>query len=240
MLKNNFVRPEKINTESSEFQVELSLPFPLYDENRKNLIDILIAPTLVILKKAKNGDKPILPIDKKMFNQEIYKRFNGYTYSIGKLVRLAEMNLDTLQDVLEMYFSKHSAEEVFERNKKCKDCKQYDLKKGIRGLTFGNLRNILSCIIKSDKELTKIELLNTSEKRNSFTSIYDYYIQDRDRYTHGKLFFLYPEFEPVIRVLNKKTEDEYLKFTKIVFESNLKVFIYLQKVLNEIKNQIEK
>lgn len=238
MKKNDFIRPEIIAIESNNLQVELSLPNPIYNDDETSLIDILIAPTLVILTQEEGEAKPNLLIDAKMFNKEIYEKFNQFTYSIGKLVRLAELNLDTLQDVLELYFSKNPIEEVLERNKKCKECKEYDLSKGMKGLTYGNLRKVISCIVKTDKNLHQIEILESSEKRSNFTSIYADYIHDRDRYTHGKLFFLYPDFEPTLRALNNGN-DEYLKFTKLGFESNLKVFLYLQDVLNKIREVLK-
>jgi len=240
MNPSSIRRPKEIELKNYAIQVELQLPKKVYNENKTELIDILIAPIIVFLEKKDGEEKPVLPIAEEMFNQEIYEKFNRFTYSIGKLGRLAELNLDCLSDFIESYFSKNKIEEVLERNTKCRECKRYNIQENLNKLTFGNLRNILSCIVKTDEKLHIIEILNNSQKRNNFTKIYSDYILDRDYYTHGKLYFRYPDFSPILRVKNQHGKDEYFEFKKEIFEDNLRTYLYLNSALNQMKKIIEK
>jgi hypothetical protein len=46
----------------------------------EQLADIYIAPTLIKLEPNKIGGNPVLPIDQKMFTEDIYKKFDHLTY----------------------------------------------------------------------------------------------------------------------------------------------------------------
>jgi hypothetical protein len=232
-------RPQILDTKNSELRVEIFTPKKIYYEEDNELVDILIAPTLVLAKTNSEDEKPELPIDPKMFSDEIFTRFNNLTYSLGKMVRLAELNLDTLSNLIGLYLTKNSVEELVKRNADCKKCEKYEIEKNFNKLTFGNLKCILSCIVKTDTSLHTISELSTNEKRKNFTSIYTNYIEDRDSYTHGKLFFLYPNFEPVLRVKTKEYLEHYVTYEKEVFISNLLTFDFLNDILVEIRNVVE-
>jgi len=228
----NIERPFKIDLKKEDFRAEISLPKNLYAGEQ--LVDIHIAPTIVKLESTNDGKKPVLPFDEKMFTNEIYKKFNRLTYSIGKLNRLAELIYDKLKRTISLYLAVNELEELTERNKKCKDLKRYNFKKD---LTFGELRNVFSCIIKTDSELEQFSELDTGEKRNKFSKLFDNYIVDRDCYTHGILSFLYPEFEPILKVKPPNSEEHYIGITEKILRDNLLTYKKIDEILSEI-NQV--
>jgi hypothetical protein len=233
-------RPEILALHEEGLRVEISSPRDIYDKEKNELIDILIAPTLVLSDEKDADEKFPLPIDPKMFNEDTYKRFNNFTYSIGKMVRLAELNLDTLIGVVGLYLHIYPLDEILKRNADCKELEKYDIANNFNKLTFGNLRNILSCLIKTDPELHKIKGLEDKDSRKNFTTVYKNYIEDRDFYTHGILFFLYPSMEPILRVKANTGETQYIKYEKDVFTHNLMTYNYLTTTLNEIREVLQK
>lgn len=239
MKLSDIKRPELITISEEGIRVEISAPRDIYKNKTKDIIDILIAPTLVLSDKKEGDGKFPLPIDPKMFNEDTYKRFNNFTYSLGKMVRLAELNLDTLIGMVGLYFHITPVEEILKRNADCQKLKDYDIEKNFNKLTFGNLRNILSCIIKTDTELHNLPGLTTSEERKNFTSVYKNYIDDRDCYTHGILFFLYPSMEPILRVKTHKGDNIYVKYEKDVFTHNLLTYNYLTKIISDIREYLQ-
>jgi hypothetical protein len=240
MKVNDIKRPELIQLSEDGMRIEISAPRDIHNKETKELVDILIAPTLVLAdEKGEDGKFP-LPIDPKMFDEETYKRFNNFTYSLGKMVRLAEMNLDSLIGVIGLYIHITPVEEILKRSADCQKLADYDIENKFNKLTFGNLRNILSCIIKTDTELHQIPGLTTPEERKNFTSVYKNYIDDRDCYTHGILFFLYPSMEPILRVKTHKGDNVYVKYEKEVFTHNLQTYNYLTKILSDIRELLQK
>jgi len=239
MNLNDIKRPTHIEISEDGLRVEISAPRNIYNEKTEELVDLWIAPTLVLSDKKDGDEKFPLPIDTKMFNEETYKRFNNFTYSLGKMVRLAELNLDTLFRTIGLYIHLTRVEEILKRNADCKKLKGYDIENKFNKLTFGNLRNILSCIIKTDTDLHNIQGLRTPEERKNFTSVYKNYIDDRDRYTHGILFFLYPSMEPILRVKTHKGENLYVKYEKEVFTHNLLTYNYLTKIISDIREYLK-
>lgn len=89
-------RPPVLLVNEDALTTEISSPQNVYDKETGKLVDILIAPTLIITEKAEGDPKFNLPIGPNMFTEDRYKSFNQFTYSIGKMVRLAELNLDEL------------------------------------------------------------------------------------------------------------------------------------------------
>ena len=239
MKLNDIKRPTIIEVSEDGLRVEISAPRNIYNDKTKELVDILIAPTLVLSDKKDGEEKFSLPVDTKMFNEETYKRFNNFTYSLGKMVRLAELNLDTLFGMIRLYINLTPIDEILKRNADCKKLKEYDIENNFNKLTFGNLRNILSCIIKTDTDLHNIAGLTTPEERKNFTSVYKNYIDDRDCYTHGILFFLYPSMEPILRVKTHKGENIYVKYEKELFTHNLLTYKYLTKIISDIREYLQ-
>lgn len=241
MKHGDIRRPQNIQFDDSRVRVELSVPTFIYDDE-KNLLDILIAPTLV-LPDGSEDSATELPISSEMFDEEIYKNFVLRSNSIARLNRLAELNLDTLIGVIERYFVIHSVNEVLERNADCRVLREYNIEEKFSKLTFGNLRNILSCIIKTDPDLQDFEGLTSKEDRKNFTTVYKNYIEDRDSFTHGILFFLSPYFTPVLRIKSQDGSFKYVSYDKPIFTDNLLTYKYLTSILAQInlhlQNKIE-
>ena len=103
-----------------DMRIELSSSQNVKDQETGELIDILIAPKLVVSNKPGEDGKHELPVDPKMFTNERLKLFNNLTYSLGKMVRLAELNLDTLSDVIQLCLQRNTNEEIIARNADCK------------------------------------------------------------------------------------------------------------------------
>ncbi|MCM4157829.1 hypothetical protein [Gramella sp. AN32] len=222
-------RPFKIDLKKADLKAEIFLPKKLYDKDE--LVDIYIAPTLIKLDSNNDVEKPILPIDQKMLDKNIYEKFNRITYSIGKLNRLAELINDKLKRTIALYLANNKIEEILERNKKCKDLKKYNFQKD---LTFGELRNVFSCIIKTDKEFEQFEELEDGEKRNDFSKLFDGYINDRDSYTHGILSFLYPDFDPILKIKPPNTEEHYVGISERILRDNLLTYDKIDQLLDKI------
>lgn len=219
------------------------------DENR--VIDIHIAP-FFHFSEEKDGVYD-LPIDPRMVGDHQFKRYNQLTYSIGKIIRLAEMNYDELGHFLKMYFNRNDFKEV--RARLPKKCKQHlmfeepkpefetqpelEKKPKFEDLTFGKQRNIFSCILKMDTIFHTIPELNTPEKRNYATDLYNKYIIDRDCYTHGKIFFHGNDLEPVLRVKKPGQEESYVKISHQILWDNLKIYLLLTNYIKRVREALE-
>lgn len=239
MKLDDIKRPELIQLSEDGVRIEISAPQDIYDEQTNELIDIFIAPTLVLADEKDTDGKFSLSLDTVMIDEKIYQMFNNFTYSLGKMVRLAEMNLDDLIGVVDSYIHITPVQEILKRNADCKTLAKYDIENNFKKLTFGNFRKILSCIIKTDTELHKIDGLTTAEERKNFTSVYKNYIDDRDCYTHGILFFLYPSMNPILRVKIPDGTSVYVKYEKDVFTHNLQTYNYLTKILTAIQKYLQ-
>jgi len=232
------VRPEILDIDDKTLKVECFTQFKVYSKDE--FADILIFPTLVLAKKDQQDSKFPLPVDEKMFTKELGFKFNGYTYGIGKIVRLAEINSDHLHNFITDYFFKNDIKDFYQRNANCAKVREYKIEEKSAHLTFGNLKNILRLIIKTDAAFYEIEELNDSNKRSNFRKTYDNYVVDRDRFTHGKLFFLYPDFNPILRIKEKDGKDCYINYSQEIFLSNLHTYDYLEKVLAKMTQVLDR
>lgn len=234
---------EKLEVDLSKDDVLLasfSISDFLYDE-KGEIVDIGAVSFLQILNKNEKG-KFEYPIHEEMVEKALtnegWKEFNKYIYSLGKMNRLAEEIYDKLKDVIKAYLVKYSLECILNRNSSCRKNKNYsDI--GFHKLTFMNLKNILSCIITTDDffSFSDIEGIKSNERKN-FSKIFSEYIERRDYYTHGKLYLLYPSEEPILKIQIGEKE-EYIKYKKENFIDNLKMFMYLKKVLDEMRQKIQ-
>lgn len=237
MENKDIRRPQHVEVDDSKVRVELSVPRFLYDE-AGDLLDILIAPTLIIAG-ASEDSTPELPISSQMFDENIYKQFVLRSNSIARINRLAELNLDTLIGVIERYFVIYPVNDVLERNADCRALHEYNVNENFFKLTFGNLRNILSCIIKTDTNLHEIDGLRSKEERKNFTTVYKNYIEDRDSFTHGILFFLSPDFTPVLRIKAQEGFFKYVSYDKAIFTDSLLTYKYLTSILDRINSYLQ-
>lgn len=110
---DTYLRPIQLDIKEEDLKVEISMPKPIFFAGTKRLADIHISPTLVLTTKNEGDDKHDLPIDPAMFTDDKFEKFNRLTYSIGKLIRLAELNLDRLHYFVGTYFHFNSLDEFF-------------------------------------------------------------------------------------------------------------------------------
>lgn len=234
-------RPEVLEIPEGVSTYEIFAPKNIVDRTTNELVDIFIAPTLIISKNydADSGDDNSTSHYSALFNTGIYKKFNDLTYRIGKLVRLAELNFDYLKYVISRYINKHPVAEIIDRNADCRALQKHDIEHKLDNLSIGILRSILSCIIKTDTQLHQIHGLENAASRKGFTKLYQHYIEDRDKYTHGILFFLYPDFAPALRVNSSTKGMHYVTCTKEVLNHNLMTYNYINSILREIEKTVQ-
>ena len=113
MKLSQIKRPTKFSIETSELQYEFFVPYLYRNPKTKELKDILIAPTLYV----QGNNQTDVQLSPEMCSQSIFEGFNGYTYSLGKLNRLAEINLDKLISFLQIYFSLEGSKDILEKIK---------------------------------------------------------------------------------------------------------------------------
>ncbi|MEJ7677205.1 MAG: hypothetical protein WKG06_04895 [Segetibacter sp.] len=234
---NKNIRPEALNIDDETLIVEFFRKRKVFDDDE--FVDILVFPTLILTKKDSLDDKFPISVDEKMFTKELGRKFNGYTYGVGKIIRLAEINNDNLHNFIKEYFYKNDIESFYNRNAECAKIREYKIEKNIETLTFGNLKNILRLILKTDSSFHKIDELNDDIKRKQFRQSYENYIVDRDRFTHGKLYFLYPDFEPVLRIKDTVGKSQYINYSKDIFLSNLLMFDFLEDVITKMNQLLD-
>jgi len=139
-----------------------------------------------------------------------------------------------VKDVLdELHKRKIDISDEVERNAYCRECKDYNFENNCHKLTFANFKKIFICIINTDERFHSIEELSTKTKRKEFSIIYNTYIENRNYFTHGKLFFLNPNMEPVLKVKMIDSE-QLLKIEKTFYKKNIDVFVYIEEVLEEV------
>jgi hypothetical protein len=104
---------------------------------------------------------------------EIYEPYLTFQAQIKDCASLAEQVDEELRGFLE----RHSDVSPDVRN----------------GLDFMGRRKLLSALFKSDKRMQAYEQFNSKAKQNLITSSFHRYIEDRNIYTHGILFFFMPQ-----------------------------------------------
>jgi hypothetical protein len=226
-------RPIEIALTKNDFKAVISLKKEIFNGDR--LVDIYIAPTIVHLV-SENNEKPILPIDLDK-RESLYKQFNQLTYSIGKLIRLAELSNYAIKDFVNLYLSKNNIDEITNRNSKCRELKKYQFD---GDLTFMQLKQVFSCIVKTDKCFDSVEELISGEKRNIFTKQFDEYIYDRDCYVHGTLYFFYPEYIPILKVKPPNKKEHYVSINEEILWDNLLMHKNINTIIDKMRNVVNK
>ncbi len=113
----------------------------------------------------------------------------------------------------------------------------------LNGLDFMGRRKLLSAMFKSEKRMQNFAPFNTKAKQNLVTSTFFRYIEDRNIYTHGILYFFMPQpnivpappTEYVIRYI-KEQKEIYGKVTSQVLASHYKIGRKLLAFLTLINN----
>lgn len=237
-MELNQNRPVEIKIYNTDIVSELFYSKKVYTSNN-DLLDVLVFPTIQILTWKDISEKFEMKIDEKMFSKELGLKFNHFTYSIGKLVRLAELTNDNLRKFIEKYFLNVDLEDFYSKNSSCEKLRFLKIDSKEAHLTFGNLVNILRNIIKSDERFYNIKDLSTNKKRKKYRKIFIDFVEDRDYFTHGVLFFLYPKFDPIIRIRTNQRKDRYLSYSKDIFLYNLEAYNFLTKTLLEMQNEVD-
>ncbi|MFL0062748.1 hypothetical protein [Tenacibaculum maritimum] len=235
MKIEEITRPERVEIFTS---AQLTIPSKDFEENPEVMeMSVLIEIARIEDEDNVNPYKILYEVRNELnaLNQNVVDNLiNQYEFlscRISKLSRLSETINKQLESIYNFYLKKNEIAEIVERNSKCKELKKYPLN---GNLTFNQLRNILSCIVKTDKVFHQINELNNSEKRKNFTKKLHNYIYDRDCYTHGFLFFLFPNFTPILEVKPPNEKSHYIIISEKVIIDNMKLHKELRKILEKI------
>ena len=205
----------------------------IINDDSNGIVDIASVNYLQILPKGENGKFNMViyeDIDTEENND--WKEFNRLIYSLGKMNRLSEQIFDKVKDIVKCYCHYTPLEQFLLKNSDCRKNKDY-IGQGFHKLTFANFKNILSCILKTDDSFYEIEGLKEKEDRKNFSKIFNEYITRRDCYTHGILYLFLPKKEPILKI-QKDGKEKYIKYQKVDFEVNLKIFLFLFTILHDI------
>ncbi len=237
MKKNDIKRPKILEISNSEVNIETFIRHDIYEMESNELADILMVPLLFTKATDIIEGTPAVFFNPASLNNDFWEMSRAVLNRVGKLIRLGEFINGDLSETIKKYLLKYSINEISNRNSDCKKCLIYDVDNNFHKLTFGNLKNILSCIIKTNADLHVIEKLNTKEKRNNFTAIFTNYIYDRDRYVHGHLFFHYDgKMLPILKVKSQEFLIEFISFEYEVFKDNLLTYNFLNSILNKVQS----
>ncbi len=202
------------------------------------IVDTVFIPVHISQEQPDPGKTtPIEYFIEQHINQENIDLYDILCFRIGKLNRLAEYNLDRLRTFIQKFFSHRDYEEYFSKNSESKKRLKYNTSDDFNRLSFGELKNILSYIIKNEDMFHKIETLDSVDKRNIFTKYYHQFIQNRDILTHGVIFLSIPDREILCRAIINN-EVTFVKITEKSITDSHQVFHIVDGVIGEMLNLV--
>lgn len=213
---NDIPKIEEIKIDSSKITASIHSSNTLIDNNNKE-VDIAYINYLQILEQGENG-KYQLPIYEE-FLHDGWKKFNNFTYSLGKMNRLSEGIYDKTKKVINSYSLKQIKSDPKYKEK--------------QNPNFSLSQRILDSILETNKYFDIIKDIENKDNKKNFSKIFKEYIKRRNYYTHGILYFLYPSKEPILKIV-KKNKETYIKYKEEDFIHNLKIFIYLKNILDDM------
>ncbi|MFL0139437.1 hypothetical protein V2647_08510, partial [Tenacibaculum maritimum] len=157
MKIEEITRPERVEIFTS---AQLTIPSKDFEENPEVMeMSVLIEIARIEDEDNVNPYKILYEVRNELnaLNQNVVDNLiNQYEFlscRISKLSRLSETINKQLESIYNFYLKKNEIAEIVERNSKCKELKKYPLN---GNLTFNQLRNILSCIVKTDEVFHQI------------------------------------------------------------------------------------
>lgn len=213
---NDIPKIEEIKIDSSKIIANFHFANTLIGSNGEE-VDIAYINYLQILEQGKNG-KYEFPIYEEFLHDNEWEEFNKFTYSLGKMNRLSEGIYDKTKRVINICYSL----------KQIKSIPKYKEK---QNPNFRLSQKILDFILKNNKNFDVIKGIENKDNKENFSEIFKEYIKRRNYYTHGILYILYPNKEPILKIV-KKNKETYIKYKEEDFIHNLKIFIYLKNILD--------
>lgn len=214
---NDIPKIEEIKIDSSKITASIHSSNTLIDNNNKE-VDIAYINYLQILEQGENG-KYQLPIYEEFLHDDGWKKFNNFTYSLGKMNRLSEGIYDKTKKAINSYSLKQIKSDPKYKEK--------------QNPNFSLSQKILDSILETNKYFDIIKGIENKDNKENFSKIFKEYIKRRNYYTHGILYFLYPSKEPILKIV-KKNKETYIKYKEEDFIHNLKIFIYLKNILDDM------
>lgn len=215
---NDIPKIEEIKIDSSKIIANIHSANTLIGSNGKE-VDITYINYLQILEQGKNG-KYEFPIYEEFLHDNEWEEFNKFTYSLGKMNRLSEGIYDKTKRVINICYSL----------KQIKSDPKYKEK---QNPNFSLSQKILDSILETNKYFDIIKGIENKDNKENFSKIFKEYIKRRNYYTYGILYFLYPSKEPILKIV-KKNKETYIKYKEEDFIHNLKIFIYLKNILDDM------
>lgn len=228
----NSQRPKRFEISKNKLTCEVSSKRPKLDNNGAPL-DIQVLSILIVVEKK---EETYFPFPTEEESEKFFSQFDTINSKIGKANRLSEKIYAETKKIIRLYFQINDLDKVVERNSKCRNLKKYNFKKD---LTFMESRNVLSCILKTDIGF-KESINLTTQQTNYYTKLFSNYIIDRDCFTHGELFFVYPNTKSILRVKPPAEEEHYIEIEKETFENNLFAYSNIDSLLNLLSQYLRK
>lgn len=214
---NDIPKIEEIKIDSSKIIANFHFANTLIGSNSEE-VDIAYINYLQILEQGENG-KYQLPIYEEFLHDDGWKKFNNFTYSLGKMNRLSEGIYDKTKKAINSYSLKQIKSDPKYKEK--------------QNPNFSLSQKILDSILETNKYFDIIKGIENKDNKENFSKIFKEYIKRRNYYTHGILYFLYPSKEPILKIV-KKNKETYIKYKEEDFIHNLKIFIYLKNILDDM------
>lgn len=214
---NDIPKIEEIKIDSSKIIANFHSANTLIGSNGEE-VDIAYVNYLQILEQGKNG-KYEFPIYEEFLHDDGWKKFNNFTYSLGKMNRLSEGIYDKTKKAINSYSLKQIKSDPKYKEK--------------QNPNFSLSQKILDSILETNKYFDIIKGIENKDNKENFSKIFKEYIKRRNYYTHGILYFLYPSKEPILKIV-KKNKETYIKYKEEDFIHNLKIFIYLKNILDDM------
>lgn len=183
-----------------------------------NITNIEVVNLIYALERPKDS-KPVLPIDPKIFSDEFLAHYQKLRSELDKCVELAQR----IEDYLSLFL--RSSKSIF-------DPENED---SISSLDFMTKRSLLSNYLKQNASILENTVVNSRDRLKMFTKTFFYFIEDRNKYTHGTLMFEYPSLAPIIKYIDSNEQVVYAQISKDVIQDYFRSYDYISRTLNNIK-----
>lgn len=100
-------------------------------------------------------------------------------------------------------------------------------------MSFKKLKNLLMDDILNSKIYKEFATLNSTAKLKPFWKIFDEFIQDRNKYTHGHLCVIRPSFDYAIEFIDTDNKSKYASINKDIFVSYCTCYMTIREVITQ-------
>jgi hypothetical protein len=98
---------------------------------------------------------------------------------------------------------------------------------------FKKLKNLFMNDVLTTKIYKEFTTLNSTAKLKPFWKIFDDFIEDRNKYTHGHLCVIRPSFDYAIEFIDNDNKSKYANISKEVFVSYCACYMAIREVITQ-------